>query len=73
MNLSQFKAGLEVRRFDGHTIHGAFGVIPDCQIILDTVTLQQRAEHSENTRTNTIDVRFSITFCPADRDALPAI
>ena len=73
VNRSQFKTRLEARGYDRHTIHETFGNIPDRQRILDTVILQQRAEHIEDTRTNTIGVPFIITYCPAVRDALPAI
>ena len=73
VNLSQFKCRLEARGYDGYTIHRAFGNIPDRQTILDTVEQQQRTEQTVNTRTQTIGVPFIITYCPAVKDALPAI
>ena len=71
INLNQFKTRLEKRGYHSHTIHNAFGNIPDRKTILDTVIQQQTA--TEATLTNTIGVPFIITYCPAVRDALPAI
>ena len=72
-NLNQFKTRLEARGYHSHTIHDAFGRIPDRQTILDTVVHQQIATQTVITQTNTIGVPFIITYCPAVRDALPAI
>ena len=73
INLQQFKTRLEERGYYGHTIHDAFGNIPERQTIIDTVLRQQRAEQIEDTQTKTIGVPFIITYCPAVLDALPAI